>query len=314
METMKAVRIHNYGGVEVLKYETAEIPKIQDDEVLVKIHAASVNPVDWKIREGYRRDRMPHQLPLILGWDLSGEIAATGKKANQFKKGDLVYSRPDIARNGAYAEFIAVKADEVALKPQSLDHVHAAAIPLAALTAWQALFDAAHLAKGQKVLIHAAAGGVGHYAVQLAKWKGAYVIGTASGKNKQFLLDSGCDEAIDYTTTDFAKNLHDLDVVFDTIGGETQLRSWPLLKKGGTLVTIVPGTENLEETAKHYNVHAQFVFVAPNAQQLTKIAELADQKIIVPEIAAIFPLADAAKAQQLSQAGHTRGKIILKIT
>jgi NADPH:quinone reductase-like Zn-dependent oxidoreductase len=184
MKTMQAMRIHTYGGPEVLKYEDAPLPKPGSGEVLVRVHAAGVNPVDWKIREGYFKGTMNHPLPLILGWDLSGVVEATGSGVEGLKKDDEVYSRPDIARDGAYAEYIVVQETEVALKPKSIDHVHAAAIPLAALTAWQSLFDSAGLSAGQKVLIHAAAGGVGSFAVQLAKWKGAYVIGTASNRNR----------------------------------------------------------------------------------------------------------------------------------
>lgn len=173
MATMKAVRIHSYGGPEVLVHEEAPRPQAGKGEVLVRVHATGINPVDWKIREGYAKDRLHHKLPLILGWDVSGVVDAVGSGVTRLQKGDEVYGRPDVARDGAYAEYVAVQESLLALKPQSADHIHAAGIPLAGMTAWQALFDAATLAAGQRVLIHAAAGSVGHLAVQLAKWKGA---------------------------------------------------------------------------------------------------------------------------------------------
>ena len=191
---MKAVRIHNYGGPEVLKYENATRPIPQAGEVLIRVHATSVNPIDWKVRAGCMKDFIPHSFPLIPGWDVSGVIEKVGSNpatAGRFKKGDEVYSLPDHTRNGAYAEYIVVRESEVALKPNSLHHVRAAAVPLAALTAWQALFGTARLQPGQRVLIHGAAGGVGHFAVQLAKWKGAHVIGTASSKNHEMLYKLG---------------------------------------------------------------------------------------------------------------------------
>jgi len=197
---MKAVRIHQYGGPEVLQYEEAPRPKPQPGEVLIRVHAAGVNPIDWKVREGHLQDFFPHTFPLILGWDLSGVVEQVGAgpaAVGRFKIGDEVYSLPDPLRDGAYSEYIAVRESEVALKPKSLHHGHAAAVPLAALTAWQALFDTAKLEPGQRVLIHAAAGGVGHFAVQLAKWKDAHVIATASSKNHSVLRELGADETID---------------------------------------------------------------------------------------------------------------------
>src|SRR6266436_177428 len=201
--TMKAIRIHNYGGPEVLKYEDAPRPKPQAGEVLVRVHAAGVNPIDWKVREGHMKDFWPHKFPLILGWDLSGVVEELGRGVSRFKIGDEVYSIPDPTRNGAYADYIVVRESELALKPNSLHHIRAAAVPLAVLTAWQALFDTAQLQPKQCVLIHGAAGGVGHFAVQLAKWKGAHVIGTASATNHEMLYELGADELIDYTVLKF---------------------------------------------------------------------------------------------------------------
>ena len=311
MTTMQAVRIHTYGSPEVLKYEEAPLPKPGPGEALVRVHAAGVNPVDWKIREGYFKGRLKHSLPLILGWDLSGVVEATGSGVEGLKKDDEVYSRPDTARDGAYAEYIAVRETEVALKPKSIGHIHAAAIPLAALTAWQSLFDSAGLRAGQKVLIHAAAGGVGSFAVQLAKWKGAYVIGTASKRNQDVVRKLGADETLDYQTTRFEDVVHDVDVVFDTIGGDTQKRSWKVLKKGGILVSIV-GPASGEEAAAH-GVRQASVFVQPSATQLTELAKLVESGKLRPVVETVLPLSEARHAHELSQAGHTRGKIVLRV-
>ena len=311
MKTMKAVRIHTYGGPEVLKYEEAPCPKPGPGELLIRVHAAGVNPVDWKIREGYFKQRLNYSLPLILGWDLSGVVETTGPGVTRLKVGDEAYSRPDIARDGAYAEYIAVRETEVALKPKSIDHIHAAAIPLAALTAWQSLFDTAGLSAGQTVLIHAAAGGVGSFAVQLAKWKGAHVIGTASKRNQDLVREVGADQTIDYQTTHFEDVAHDVDVAFDTIGGDTQRRSWKALKRGGILVSIV-GPPSAGEAAAH-GVRQASVFVQPSAAQLTELATLVDSGKLRPIVETVLPLSEARRAHELSQIGHTRGKIVLRV-
>ena len=213
---MKAIRIHNYGGPEVLQYEDAPRPKPQAGEVLIRVHAAGVNPIDWKVREGHMKDFWPHKFPLILGWDLSGVVEELGRGVSRFKIGDEVYSLPDPTRNGAYADYIVVRESELALKPNSLHHIRAAAVPLAALTAWQSLFDTAQLQPGQRVLIHAGSGGVGHFAVQLAKWKGAHVFATASTKNQDLLRELGVDEPIDYTQQRFEDVARNIDIVLDT--------------------------------------------------------------------------------------------------
>src|SRR5207237_3232429 len=239
---MKAIRIHTYGGPEVLQYEDAPRPKPQAGEVLIRVHAAGVNPIDWKVREGHMKYFWPHKFPLILGWDLSGvveELGAGPAAAGRFKVGDEVYSLPDPTRNGAYADYIVVRESELTLKPNSLHHIRAAAVPLAGLTAWQSLFETAQLRPGQRVLIHAGSGGVGHLAVQLAKWKGAYVFATASTKNQDLLRKLGVDEPIDYTQQRFEEIARKIDIVLDTLGDETQERSWSVLKKGGVLVSLV---------------------------------------------------------------------------
>jgi NADPH:quinone reductase-like Zn-dependent oxidoreductase len=308
MATMKAVRIHEYGGPEVLKYEDAPVPRPGPAEVLVRVHAAGVNPVDWKIREGYFQGR---PLPIIPGWDVSGVVETAGRGADRWKAGDEVYSRPDISRDGAYAEYIVIRESELALKPESIDHINAAAVPLTALTAWQVLFDTADLQPGQRVLIHAAAGGVGTMAVQLAKWKGAYVIGTASEVNHEYLRSLGADETIDYNKMPFEDAVSDVDVVFDTIGGDTHKRSWQVLKEGGILVSILVKASD-EEAASH-GARAGYVFVQPSADQLAEMARLIDGGIVRPVVQAVLPLAEARRAQEMSQAGHTRGKIVLKV-
>ena len=310
--TMKAVRIHAYGGLEMLHYEeNAPRPALKPDDLLIQVQAATVNPVDWKIREGWLQGDLHHTLPLTLGWDVSGEVVEVGPEAHGFKVGDTVYARPDIERDGAYAEYIAVKASEVALKPATLDHLHAAAVPLAALTAWQALVDAAQLQAGQTVLIHAAAGGVGSLAVQLAKARGARVIATASAVNTGLVTALGADQFIDYTQTRFEAVVKDVDVVFDTMGGDTQERSWSVLKPGGILVSIVSPPSKI--IAAEHGVRSAFVFVQPSGQQLTAIAELVDAGRMKPLIHTILPLHEFRQAHAISQGGHARGKIILRV-
>lgn len=311
MATMKAVRIHAYGGSDVLVYEDAPIPAIAEDEVLIRVHAAAVNPVDWKIREGYLQGFIDYDLPLVLGWDVSGVVEAVGAGVTTFKPGEEVYSRPNIKRDGAYAEYIAVKASEVAFKPKTVDHIHAAAVPLAAITAWHCLFEAAQLTAGQRVLIHAAAGGVGSYAVQFAHWKGAYVVGTASARNKDFLLELGANEVIDYQTTQFEDVLEPVDVVFDTVGGDVQDRSWQVIKPGGILVSVISPPS--EEKAAAHQCRSAYVFIDPRADWLTEIARLIDAGQVKTIVETVLPLDQVAEAHRLSQSGHTRGKIVLQV-
>lgn len=308
MQTMKVVRVHEYGGPEVLRYEDAPMPTLEPGDVLVRVHAAGVNPVDWKKRTGYRE----HPLPFTPGWDLCGVVERLGDGAEGWSVGDEVHARPDIGRDGAYAQYIAVRASELAPKPTSLSVVEAAAVPLAALTAWQALFGEAKLQAGQRVLIHAAAGGVGHYAVQLAKLRGAHVIGTASMGNHEFLRQLGADECIDYSQVRFEDVVRDVDVVFDTIGGETRRRSWGVLKKGGIQVSIIFPPPRQEE-ADPFGVRAGYVFVQPNRQELDEIGRLVDSGKLRPYVQQVLPLAQARRAHELCQEGHTRGKIVLEI-
>src|SRR5437588_2729683 len=311
-QTMTAIRIHNYGGPEVLHYEDAPRPQPQAGEVLIRVHAAGVNPIDWKVREGRMKDFWPHKFPLILGWDLSGVVEEIGESVLRFKVGDEVYSLPDPTRNGAYADYIVVRESELALKPNSLYHIRAAAVPLAALTAWQSLFDTAQLQPGQRVLIHAGSGGVGHLAVQLAKWKGAYVFATASTKNQDLLRKLGVDEPIDYTQQRFEDIARKIDIVLDTIGSETQERSWSVLKKGGNLVSLVQPPS--EEKAKELGLRAANIGAAPNGEQLAEIAKIIDSGKLAPIIDRILPLSEARRAHELSQSGHIHGKIVLRVS
>ena len=311
MKKMKAVCIYTYGGPEVLVYEDAPRPHPGEGEVLVRVHAAGINPVDWKVREGQLKEMLHHTLPLVLGWDVSGVVEALGTGTSRLKVGDEVFSRPDISRDGAYAEFMVIKESEVALKPKSIDHLHAAALPLAGLTAWQALFVAGGLAAGQRVLIHAAAGGVGSLAVQMAKWKSAHVIGTASGHNHAFLRELGVDQAVDYATVRFEEAVEPVDVVLDTLGGDVQERSWKVLKRGGILVSIVSPPS--ADVAAAQGARQAFVFTEPNAGQLAEIAKLADAEKLKAIVETILPLSDATRGQELSKRGHTRGKIVLRI-
>jgi len=308
---VKAVRINNYGGPKVLNYQDARRPQPGQGEVLIRVHATSVNPIDWKVREGLMKDFWPHKFPLILGWDLSGVVKELGRGVSRFKIGDEVYSLPDPTRNGAYADYIVVREPELALKPNSLHHIRAAAVPLAALTAWQALFDTAQLQPGQRVLIHAGSGGVGHLAVQLAKWKGAHVFATASSKNQELLRRLRVDDAIDYTKQKFEDFARDVDVVLDTIGGETQERSWSVLKRGGKLVSLVQPPS--EKKAEELGVRATMLGAQPNGAQLEEIAKIIDSGKLAPVINRILPLSEARRAHELSQSGHTHGKIALRV-
>ncbi len=311
MKTMRAVCIYGYGGPEVLVYEDAPCPRPRDGEVLVRVHAAGINPIDWKIREGRYNDMIPTTLPLVLGWDVSGVVESLGRGVSRFAVGDEVFSRPDLSRDGAYAEYIVIRESEVALKPKSIDHVHAAALPFAGLTAWQALVEAGQVSAGQRVLIHGAAGGVGHLAVQLAKWKGAHVIGTASQRNHDFLRALGVDQVVEYPQERLEDWVQPVDVILDTVGGETQELSWPVLKRSGILVSIVSPPS--AETAAERGVRQAFVMSEANGAQLTEIAKLVAAEKLKAIVETILPLSDATRGQELSERGHTRGKIVLRV-
>ena len=307
-ETMKAVRIHKFGGPDVLQFEDVPRPEPGTHQVLIRVHAAGVNPADWKIREG-NFGKIP--LPSIMGIDFSGEIEALGPDVTEFRVGEMVLG--SVAdESGSYAQYALAPVAHIVEKPKAIDHVHAAGMPVPSMTAWQVLFDHANLAPGQKILIHAAAGGVGSLAVQFAKWKGAHVIGTASGGNAALVRGFGADEFIDYRTTRFDDVVRDVDVVFDTIGGETQERSWKVLKKGGVLVSIVQPPSQQSATANG----VRGIFVRQDAtrnDELTQIAKLVANGQIKVNVETILPLSEARKAQELSQSGHAPGTIVLTV-
>ena len=308
--TMQAIQFHEYGGPEVMKYEDVPRPTPKANEVLIRVHAMGVNPVDWKIREGYVKARMNIPLPAIPGGDVSGVVAAAGAGVSA----DLV-GQPVIAMLGllgAYCEYVVAVPGSTARKPATMDHTDAASVPLAALTAWQALFEHAGLTRGQSVLVHAAAGGVGSFAVQLAHNAGATVAGTGSAGNADYVRGLGADQFIDYQSDSFDRFAGKFDVVFDLIGGETSMRSLSLLKKGGLHIGGVPPSAALIEKSVAQGLRTMGMQVKPNGAQLKEISALIDAGKLKTTIAATFPLAEAGRAHALSKTGHTRGKIVLK--
>ncbi|NCG22256.1 MAG: zinc-binding dehydrogenase [Rhodobacterales bacterium] len=308
---MKAIRIHSYGDVESLSYEDAPMPQAGPGDIRVRVHAAAVNPVDWKIRAGYLASMVPHKMPLTLGWDVSGVVEQVGAEVTHLSVGDEVYSRPDISRDGSYAEYMVVRASELAVKPQSLSHNEAAAVPLAGLTAWQALFDHAKLKKGERVLIHAGAGGVGSFAIQFAKWAGAHVIATASSANEGLIRNLGADEFVDYRSQRFEDVLGKVDVVLDTIGGDTQTRSVELLRSGGRLFSVVAPPD--ENALAAVGATGGIFMVQPSSEALGEIAKLIDAGTVRVLIDSVFPLSEARAAHLKSQTGRSKGKIVLEV-
>ncbi|MFI9239331.1 NADP-dependent oxidoreductase [Streptomyces sp. NPDC053079] len=311
---MRAISQTRPGGPEVLEVIETERPEPGPTEILVRVHAAGVNPADWKTRErGALADGT--RPPFTLGWDVSGVVEAVGRGVTLFAPGDEVFGMPHFPHQaGAYAEYVTAPARHFAPLPAGLDHVHGAAIPLAALTAWQALVDTAAVRPGDRVLIHAAAGGVGHLAVQIAKARGAYVIGTASAAKHDFLRDLGADEVVDYTAVDFAEAVRDVDVVLDTIGGDYGPRSLRALRRGGTLVSVLPLEESFPEAdARAADVRAVFVLVEPDHAGLREIAALVESGRLRVRVDAVFALEDAAKAHALGETGRTTGKIVLSV-
>lgn len=305
---MKAVQINSYGDESALKIAEVERPEPTADQVLIRVRAAAVNPVDWKIRDGMGA-MFGLELPLVPGCEIAGTIETVGANVQNFKPGDPVYGNLG-AYTGGYAEYAVVNANDIARIPDSLDFEHAAAVPVGALTAWQAMFGLAHLATGQKVLITGASGGVGSIAIQLAKAKGAFVIATASGKNKEFIESLGADEFVDYTKQNVENAVRDVDVVFDLVGGETLERAFQTLKPNGFLVTAVQPPS--EELATRYNVKAAMVRVQPNGAQLNEVNRLIDAGKLKANVETVLPLAEVRKAHELSKTGRTRGKIVLQ--
>ncbi len=312
MTEMKATQIHTYGNPDVLVYEDAPRPEPKADEVLIRVHAAGVNPADWKIRQGYLQDKFPFPMPLILGYDLAGTIAALGADVTTLKPGDAVFTMLPLNQLGAYAEYVVAQAAIVAPKPNSLDFGTAAGIASIALTAWQALFDLAQLQAGQTILVHGASGGVGSFAVQFAKWKGAIVIGTASTSNIEQIQHLGVDRAIDYKTQRFEDHASNVDVVLDTIGKETRQRSWQVLKFGGILVSTEGAAEPVE--APSADLRGVSIFVEPKGSaQLQQIGQLIEQGQIQPPQIETFPLSAAAEVHDMLQNQHRHGKFVLQL-
>ena len=311
---MKAVRIERYGNEDVVELAEVERPKPGENQVLVKVKAAAVNPVDWKIRDGLG-EMFGLKLPLILGCEVAGtvEMAGSGGPSRtgikDFAAGDEVYGYLS-AHSGGYAEYVTAPASEFVHKPKQIDFDTAASVPVAALTAWQGIFDHGKLASGQRILITGASGAVGSMAVQLAKNKGARVIGTGSGRNEEFVRKLGADEFIDYKKAKFEEKVRDLDVVFDTVGGDTQERAFQTLKRGGFLVSTVSPPS--AEKAKEFGVAVAMVQMMPKPDQLAEINRLVESGKLKVRVATVLPLAEVKKAHQLSASGHADGKIILR--
>ncbi len=315
---MKAIAINEFGGRDKLQLMDLPVPEIQRGEILVRVKAAGVNPVDWKIREGYIKDLFPYEFPIILGWDAAGVVEKIGQKVTRFKEGDEIfaYCRKPIVQGGGYAEYIVLEEEHCALKPQNTSFEQAASIPLAALTAYQSLFDAAKLQSGETILIQAAAGGVGGFGVQLAKDRGAIVWGTASGYNHEYVQDLGAHRVIDYPQVDFREAVRleypdGVDVVFDCVGGEVLEKSAEVVKKGGRLVSIVDDPAGLSRA----DIQSAFVFVAPNSSQLAELAQMVEQGRLNTHLSEVLPLGleEAKKVHELSESMHTRGKMVLVI-
>lgn len=310
MET-RAVVINEYGGKEKLAEAKVSLPELGADQVLVKVAATSINPIDWKLREGYLKQMFPWSFPIILGWDVAGEIVEVGQKVKDYHVGDRIFARPETTRFGTYADYTIVDSNLLAPVPESIAFTEAAAVPLAGLTALQALFDHGSLKAGEKVLIHAGAGGVGTYAIQLAKNAGAYVITTASPRNHELVKKLGADEVIDYHTTDFEEVLTDIDLVFDTMGGEIQKKSFSVLKEHGRLISVLSIED--ETLAATKQIEAKAIWLLTNGEQLSELAKLMADGKLVSVIGETFPLTRQGvyDAHALSETHHAVGKIVL---
>ncbi|MGH7982726.1 MAG: NADP-dependent oxidoreductase [Candidatus Udaeobacter sp.] len=306
---MKAVVAHEYGAPDVLKFEDVPRPEPQEDEALVRVIASGVNPADPLTLSGKYAKEFGTHLPLIPGYDIAGVVEKTGANLTKLKVGDAVYGYPTFG--GGWAQYVTVKEWEVAAKPKSLNFVEAAAVPMGALTAWQALVEVAKLQPGQTILIHGGSGGVGGFAVQIAKARGAHVIATASTANQDLLKQLGADVAVDYTKTRFEDVAKDVDAVLDPIGKETLARSYAVVKKGGIVMSLVALPDRAE--LKKRGIHGAAISAHPDAADLTEIAHLIDAGKIKPIVTEVLPLTDAVKAQQQAATHHTRGKVVLRI-
>lgn len=315
---MRAIGITEFGGNDKLKVLEVAKPTAGAGELLIKVVAAGVNPVDYKIREGYLQKALPHAFPLVLGWDCAGTVEEVGSGVRGFKAGDAVfaYCRKPTVQWGSFAEYIAVPAENAAPKPKLLSFAEAATVPLAALTAWQMLFDVAKLMPGQSVLVHAAAGGVGGYGVEFAHWRKAESIATAQTHNHEYVRNLGARRIVDYQVQDFRTACREaypngVDVVLDCVGGETLKRSAEVVKKGGVIVSIVDQTD--AKALGRTDITFAYHFVQPNQKQLTDIGHLIDEKYVTPHLTKELPLDQAGKALEMMHDGHTRGKVALQI-
>ena len=311
---MRAVRIHRYGDASELRCERTPRPELRPDDLLVRVHGAGINPADWQFRRGDFAAYAPLQFPATLGWDVSGVVERVGPKTRGFSVGDAVFAMCDMSRPGAYAELVAVQDLHVAPAPHTLPLVDAAAVPLAALTAWHALFELADLRAGQTVLVHAGAGGVGQFAVQMAHLAGARVLASASRSNHALLGALGADECVDYRDADWSSALrHRCDVVLDGAGGDTRRASWPVLRPGGLMVAIAMPPIDPAEAASH-GCRAALAHVKPDGQRLREIASRIDTGELRVSIDFRFPLDRAADAHVRSESRHARGKVLLTVT
>ena len=308
---MKAIVIHEYGGPEVLKYEDVPRPEPKEDQLLVRVIAAGVNPVDGLIRSGMFSKYETAVFPMILGADIAGVVEKAGNKITKFKAGDPVFAYASLKSGGGYAEYALTTEREAAPKPKSLTYVNAAAVPVVALTAWQSLIDTAKLSAGQAMLIHGGSGGVGTFAIQIAKAHGAKVIATASTANQDLLKQLGADVTIDYTKQKFEDVAKDVDVVLDSVGNDTLARSYGVVKKGGFIVSLVARPERAELDKR--GIRGAALNVEPNSDELAEIGKLVDEGKIKVTVSQTFPLSEAVKAQEQVATGHTRGKVVLKV-
>ena len=308
---MKAAVIREYGDATVFKSEDIPTPEPGDTEVLVKVHFASVNPFDYKVRAGYMKNRMPLKFPAILGTDMIGTVEKAGSSVSKFKKGDLVFGKANFGSNGSYAEYALAKESNIAQAPKNIPERESAGLPVAAGTAWTVLVDLVGLRKGQKVLITGASGGVGMMAIQIAKNIGAYVIGTASKANLQTIKAIGADEAIDYTEGDFSEKVKDVDVLLDTVGGDTLSKAYEMVKRGGKLISLTGPTD--KAAADKYGIDAQYLSVPSDGKTMEELAKLADSGKLKVIIDREFPLEKISEAHALSESRKVKGKIIIKI-
>lgn len=308
----RAIVINHYGGKEELVETQVELPVLGEHQVLVQVKATSINPIDWKVREGYLRQMFTWEFPIILGWDVAGVIEEVGSQVTDWQVGDRVFARPATTKFGTYADHTIVDDNLLVMLPETVSFEEGAAMPLAGLTAYQSLFDHGKLEAGQKVLIHAGAGGVGSYAIQLAKEKGAYVYATASEKNRELVESLGADEVIDYHTTDFVDVVSDIDVVLDTMGGDVQRKSLSVIKPNGYLISIV-GIEH-DALAKEKQVTATGIWLNPSGEQLNVLADLMVSGKLKSVIGAEFPLTAEGihEAHALSETHHAVGKIVIR--